>query len=136
MRARDMGFDHVLASPARRVVETIEEVARAYGVLSPEYEPRIYLASATTLLELVRGEDDRNCRLLLIGHNPGIEDLALLLAAQGGSINEVEVKYPTGAVAQIALDTANWNGVEPGSGTLACFIRPRDLDPELGPEST
>jgi phosphohistidine phosphatase len=135
MRARGMAFDHVLASPARRVVETIEEVARSYGPLSPDYEPRIYLASAATLLELVRGEDDRNRNLLLVGHNPGIEDLALLLAAPGGSIGEVEAKYPTGAVAQIALPAGRWRGVEPGSGSLASFIRPRDLDPELGPDS-
>jgi phosphohistidine phosphatase len=135
MRTRAMRFDHVLASPARRVVETIEEVARAYGRLSPDYEPRIYLASAQTLIELVRGEDDRNQRLLLVGHNPGMEDLTLLLAAKGGARGEVEVKYPTGAVAQIALPADHWRDVEPGSGSLACFIRPRDLDPTLGPDS-
>jgi phosphohistidine phosphatase len=135
MREEKLGFDLILASPALRVIETIEEVASGFGRLSPDYDDRIYLASAATLLDIVRHAPDRAGRLLLVGHNPGVEDLALLLAGPEGPLRaEVAVKYPTGTLAEIALPAARWRDVAAGTGTLARFIRPRDLDPELGPE--
>ncbi|MEA3001422.1 MAG: phosphohistidine phosphatase [Sphingomonadales bacterium] len=135
MRSLGLGFDRILASPARRVVETIEEVASAFGPLQPDYDERIYLAPAAALAELVRETPDDVERLLIVGHNPGLEELALLLAGCDGPLRtEVQVKYPTGTLAEIDLPVAHWSEVIPGSGTIARFIRPRDLDPELGPE--
>jgi phosphohistidine phosphatase len=138
MRRLGLAFDAIVASPAARVVETLEEVAQGYGApLLPCFEQRIYLASLDALLEVVRGTDDRVESLLLTGHSPGIEQLALHLAgvkdkALRKSIGE---KYPTGAVAEISLPIGHWREVEQGEGTLTRFTRPRDLDPELGPES-
>lgn len=136
MKAQGLVFDKVLASPARRVIETLEEVAQAYGPLDPQFEPNIYLAPTATLLELVRETDDRVERLLLIGHNPGLESLALLLTRRGSDAlrDEVEVKYPTATLAEIGLPIERWNEVAEGQGTLARLIRPRDLDPGLGPD--
>ena len=58
-----------------------------------------------------------------------------MLLGGGGALHDlVAEKYPTGALAEIALPVARWRDVGEGSGTLARFIRPRDLDPELGPE--
>lgn len=137
IKARGLAFDLVLASPARRVVETIEALAADYGPLRPEYDPRLYLASTATLLEIVRATPDEVERLLLVGHNPGLEELALGLSHgdEGGLRGEIEVKYPTGTVAQIELPVERWADVEKGIGRIERFIRPRDLDPELGPES-
>ncbi|MDB5693289.1 MAG: histidine phosphatase family protein [Alphaproteobacteria bacterium] len=135
MRSLGLAFDEILASPARRVVETIEEVASAFGPIAPDYDRRIYLASATALTELVRQTGDQVERLLLVGHNPGLEELALFLSGADGPLrSEVEVKYPTGTLAEIALPVAHWSEVAEGRGKIARFIRPRDLDPELGPE--
>lgn len=136
MKAQGLAFDLVLASPARRVTETIDEIAAAFGALSPEYDQRLYLASASTLLEIVAAAPDPVGRLLLVGHNPGLEELALGLSKrdESGLRGEVEVKYPTGTVAEIALPVDRWAEVASGAGTLVRFIRPRDLDPELGPE--
>ena len=137
LRAEELRFDAVIASPAARVVETLDAVAEAYGQpLRPRFDERIYLASAATLLNLVREADDGAERLLLVGHNPGLENLAMLLTeADGDGLRaELSKKYPTGALAEIALPAEHWRDVAPGSGELARFIRPRDLDPELGPE--
>jgi phosphohistidine phosphatase len=135
MRSLGLSFDRAVASPARRVVETIEEVASSFGPLAPDYDERVYLASAETLIELVRETPDRIERLLLVGHNPGLEELALFLAGREGPLRaEVAVKYPTGTLAEIALPTVHWREVDEGQGTIVRFIRPRDLDPELGPE--
>jgi phosphohistidine phosphatase len=135
MKAQGLAFDLVLASPARRVVETLEEIAAAFGPLRPHSDERLYLASTATLLEIVRATPDSVDRLLLVGHNPGVEELALRLSRRGGLRGEVEVKYPTGTLAEIALPVERWTDVGEGDGELVRFVRPRDLDPELGPDS-
>ena len=82
MKAEGLAFDLVLASPARRVVETLEEVEAGFGPLHAGYEQRIYLASTETLLDIVHDAGDGAGSLLLIGHNPGFERLTLLLPVQ------------------------------------------------------
>ncbi len=137
MRDSALAFDSVLASPAARVVETVEEVGAGYGTgLSPSWERRIYLASAAELLDLVHEVPDSASSLLLVGHNPGLEQLVLLLVPDqaGDDVRDrVEEKYPTASLAEIALDVAHWTDVLPGGGKLTRFVRPRDLDPSLGP---
>ncbi|HYJ83832.1 MAG TPA: histidine phosphatase family protein [Allosphingosinicella sp.] len=137
MKARGLAFDLVLASPARRVIETLEEVEPVYGALRPDYDRRLYLASTATLLEIVRAAPDPVGRLLLVGHNPGLEELALALSSrdEAGLRGEVEVKYPTGTLAEIELPAQRWAEVAGRSGRIVRFIRPRDLDRELGPDS-
>jgi phosphohistidine phosphatase len=137
MRAQGLAFDLVLASPARRVVETLEEVGAGFGAIEPGYDERLYLASTATLLEIIRAIPDEVERLLLVGHNPGLEELALWLSGRddSGLRGEVEVKYPTGTVAGIALPVEHWADVSEGMGQIGRFIRPRDLDPELGPDA-
>jgi phosphohistidine phosphatase len=137
MKAQGLAFDLVLASPARRVIETLEEVTAAFGPLEPEYDQRLYLASTATLLEIVRASPDGAQRLLVVGHNPGLEELALCLSSRddGGLRGEVELKYPTGTMAQIGLPVERWAEVNEGIGRIDRFIRPRDLDPELGPDA-
>ena len=128
-------FDHVLASPATRVRDTLDEVAAGYGrMLHARFDARIYLASASTMLDLVRETSADVSRLLLVGHNPGLEELALELGrgdADSPTLREVEIKYPTATLAEIALDA--WNDAD--AGRIVRFVRPRDLDPELGPDA-
>lgn len=135
MAAEGIGFDRVIASPAVRVRDTLEEVARGGGEVAPNFDDRIYLAPASTLLDLVRQTDDGVERLLLVGHNPGLEELALELGREddGGPMRrEVEIKYPTATLAEIVLDEPRWRDVS--RGRIVRFVRPRDLDPELGPD--
>lgn len=133
-------FDAVVASPAARVRETLEEVGETLTAeLSPRFATELYLASAEDLLDAVRQTPDTVRRLLLVGHNPGLEQLVLLLvpaAAGDRARDEVEDKYPTGALAEIALDVTHWAEAAPGRGRLTRFTRPRDLDPTLGPNTS
>ena len=131
-------FDRVVASPALRVAETIEEVAAGYEVaLDLVWERRIYLATADELLDIVRETPPQVTELLLVGHNPGLEDLVLLLVSEAGEEmrHQVEEKYPTASIARIALDIAGWGDTAAGRGQLSCFVRPRDLDASLGPDA-
>ena len=137
MRAQGLAFDHVIASPAVRVVETLEGIADGYGrAVAPTFDQRAYLASAATLLDLVHEAPDDAQALLIVGHNPGLEALVMLLTRDGdGPLrDEVALKYPTATLAEIALPVEHWRDVSEGIGALARFIRPRDLDPELGPD--
>lgn len=137
MRALGLAFDAVIASSAVRVRETLRDVAEGYGrPLEHEEDADLYLASPAVLLERIHHIDDGVERLLVVGHNPGLEQLALLLAGadESGKRGELAVKYPTATIAEIALPVASWADVREGGGTLRRFIRPRDLDPELGPE--
>jgi phosphohistidine phosphatase len=137
MRNLGLAFDRILASPARRVVETIEEVAETFGPLAPDYDERVYLAPAATLVEIIRETPDAIERLLLVGHNPGLEELALRLAGGDGPLRaEVAIKYPTGTLAEMAFPIRHWTEVADGTGSIVRFVRPRDLDPELGPDGT
>lgn len=137
MKSQGLAFDLVVASSARRVTETLDEVAAGYGEISPRYDERLYLASVATLLDVVRNAPDDVERLLLVGHNPGMEELALRLARRDSDPlrGEIEIKYPTGTVAEIELPADRWAEVREGTGRIVRFIRPRDLDPELGPDS-
>ena len=128
LRALGLGWDCVLASPAARVTETIDGLAESYGPLAPVYDERIYLAPLDTLLELVRATDDAHATLLIVGHNPGMERLALLLSRGGALHDELALKYPTGALAEIAFPVDHWRDVAESGGALARFLRPRDLE--------
>ena len=131
MRRLGLTFDQILASPAARVIETLNEVAQGYGGAVPtRQDERIYLAAPQTLLALVRGADDSNGSVLLVGHNPGLAMLALQLGRPGGLHDLIAAKYPTGAFTELRFDIGRWAGVEPGGGELVRFLRPRDLDPD------
>ena len=138
LRALDARFDHVVASPAARVVETIASIETGFGhMLAPVWDRRCYLASSATLLDIVRETPAAARTILLIGHNPGLEDLVLLLVpdAPNPLRDSVEEKYPTATFAQIAFDVDDWAAVAPAGGDLTRFVRPRDLDPALGPDA-
>ena len=137
MAQEGLVFDAVAASPAVRVRETLDHVAAGYGrAFSPRFDRRIYMASATCLFDLLHGTDDDIGHLLLAGHNPGLEDLLLLATSHQDSPlrRAAGEKYPTATFATLTFDVPRWALADDGRATLLRFVRPRDLDPELGPE--
>ncbi|MFD1787812.1 SixA phosphatase family protein [Sphingomonas floccifaciens] len=130
-------FDRIVASPAVRVVETLEHIGRGYGqTLEPEWDKRLYLASVASLVDVIQEQSDSVDRLLLVGHNPGLEELVLTLVPLAGdnpARADVEEKFPTASLAEMAFDIDRWSDAGADRATLARFIRPRDLDPALGP---
>jgi phosphohistidine phosphatase len=137
LRAEGLAFDAAIASPALRVVETLRDVAEGYGQdIAAMPDASLYLASPAVLLDHIQATDDAVTRLLVVAHSPGLEQLALLLAGRGedGLLDALAHKYPTGSVAELRFETDHWTELREGAGTLTRFIRPRDLDPELGPD--
>jgi phosphohistidine phosphatase len=133
-------FDRIVASPAVRVAETIEVASRAYGRSFPiEWDRRIYLASSAILLDLLRAIEGDPASVLMVGHNPGLEDLIFDLVPDDGSSPLralVEQKFPTATFAVLECAIDRWADIDLGCARLTVLTRPRDLDPTLGPGLT
>jgi phosphohistidine phosphatase len=65
--------------------------------------------------------------VLLIGHNPGLQDLALTLAANGAKRGQVLEDFPTGAFATLHVDVARWRDLDPGDAEVVDYVVPREL---------
>ena len=130
LAATDAAVDLVLASPARRVVETLDGLAAGGWKSGPlRFSPTIYQASTRELLALVQSAPDDVGRLMLIGHNPVLAMLALHLTADDGEgqRDRVDDNYPAGALAEIVLDIERWVDAEAQCGRLATFTVPESL---------
>jgi phosphohistidine phosphatase len=120
----------VLCSPARRTVDTLALVEQELGAkLSTRMEPAIYLAEPRALLDLLRKAPDDIERLMLVGHDPGLPRLALILTRgqSGAVIERLKAKFPTGALAIIECEATRWRELKPGACRLSTFIVPREL---------
>lgn len=120
----------VLCSSAKRTRETLERVQERLGTAVPvRFEKGLYMAEAPALLRRIRRLNDSLAAVMLIGHNPGIAHLALLLANDENEPQreKLNAKFSTGSLAVIDVDIARWADLEPRRGQLRSFIRPRDL---------
>jgi phosphohistidine phosphatase len=122
--------DLVLCSSSVRTRETWHYAARAFDPPpSVIHEELIYDASAETLAEIVRSADGELQTLMLVGHNPGIEALTLLLAESGEPevVERFERKFPPAAVAVLDFEDVPWAALEEKSAWLSAFETPEHL---------
>lgn len=124
----------VLCSAARRAVETWEILAGRLGGDGVAVEERdgLYLAHAGHLLTALRRLSDAVPSVLLIGHNPGLRDLGMVLAGAHGppdTLARLRAGLPTATLAELAFDVAQWADLGPGAGRLDRVLRPADLEP-------
>ena len=113
--------DRVLCSPARRTVQTWEALAPLLPATLPVcFDARAYLADAASLRALVAATPAETATLLLIAHNPGLEQLAAGLAEPVGR------KFPTAAVAVLQFK-GDWQDLAASAARLVAFRRPKDL---------
>jgi len=130
LAANSVAVELVLCSTATRARQTWDAVcAGVTGAPEVRFTDEIYGAPADRLLALLR-ESGGAASVLLIGHNPGIADLATGLVANPGSsaAERMYDKYPTAALATFTVD-APWERLSYGGATLTSFVRPRDLPP-------
>lgn len=134
IREEGTRWDPVRASSAERVRRTVEAALPGVEIA---FDKRLYLASAETLAELVGELPEEANAVLFVAHNPGLQDLILKLVApsrENALFDAAKEKFPTASFAIIELPAERWAEVAEESGKLVHFTRPRDLDPELGPE--
>ncbi|WP_264713040.1 SixA phosphatase family protein [Limobrevibacterium gyesilva] len=134
---RDLGLapDIVLVSSARRTLQTLEALEPWEDTPLIEPMDSLYLATAPQMLVVLRRVAETARSVLLVGHNPGLHELAMTLVGphamtQANDLTRHLAKgYPTGALAEFAV-AGPWSGLSEGSGRLLRFLCPRDL-PEL-----
>jgi phosphohistidine phosphatase len=114
----------VLCSPAARTRETLERVLPALAGVDVQVDDELYGAPSEALLERLRAVPDEVGSVMLIGHNPGLQDLALTLASDNALRERVAAKFPTAALATLALPS--WR-LSPGDGELVDFVVPKEL---------
>lgn len=120
----------ILCSSSQRTRETLKALQEAIGASIPiRFEKGIYLAEASELFARLRALGDSLPSVMVIGHNPGMERLALMLAVPGGAEEtRLADKFPTGALAVLTADIDTWERLAPGTARLETFVRPRDLE--------
>jgi phosphohistidine phosphatase len=115
-----MTVDLVVCSTARRARATAKPVVEALGC-PVEYDRSVYGAGPDELLEVLHALDDRLGAVMLVGHNPSMEDLTDVLCGASPA-------YPTAALGTIQLDVNRWVDVVPNGGTLVAFFTAREGD--------
>ncbi|MFJ3808933.1 SixA phosphatase family protein [Streptomyces sp. NPDC090073] len=120
--------DLALCSTAVRARRTWELAAAEWGTPPPvRYDRRLYAADAADLLDVVREVPREVEALLLVGHNPGLEQLVAELAGDGldDSLERLRVKFPTSAIAVLTWRGTGWPALGPGTALLTSFMVPR-----------
>lgn len=124
----------IICSSAKRTRETLEHLQEAFGPAVPaRFEKGLYLADAPVLLRRLGRLSESLPSVMLVGHNPGLERLALVLAADAdddGLRRQVAAKFPTGSLAVIETDIARWADIAPACGRIVRFVKPRELKPQ------
>lgn len=129
--------DHVVVSTARRARGTWTIAAGRLGYIGAAgydipgsgpltVDPRVYEASVRTLLAVLHELPARAQTAVLVGHNPGCEDLVHVLAGQRDepAAALLSVKYPTSGTAVLEFD-GEWSDLAPGTARLTMFAAPR-----------
>ncbi|WP_432019946.1 SixA phosphatase family protein [Streptomyces sp. 1222.5] len=120
--------DLALCSTAVRARRTWELAAAEWGTPPPvRYDRRLYAADAADLLDVVREVPREVEALLLVGHNPGLEELVAELAGDGldDSLERLRAKFPTSAIAVLTWRGTGWPALGPGTALLTSFMVPR-----------
>jgi phosphohistidine phosphatase len=123
----DIEPELTLCSSAVRTRETLDLVGLGFGAGTVRLEDELYGASAGELLDRLRHVPDWTASVMLIGHNPGLQNLALLLAADGGLRHRLEEKFPTAALATLTIERTPWRRLAPGDAVLTAYVVPKQL---------
>lgn len=128
LAAADCVPDLALCSTAERARATWELAAAQWDTPPPvRHDPRLYGADVPDLLDVVRDTPDEVATLLLVGHNPGLEELVLELAGEDldDALDAVRAKFPTSAIAVLDWHGHSWKALTPGAALLTAMTVPR-----------
>jgi phosphohistidine phosphatase len=118
----------ILCSSAMRAQQTLERIAPSLGRDAEIHiEPSLYRATEDRLLERLHALPNEVDSVMMIGHNPGVQDLALLLAREGPLRSLLADKFPTAGLATLAFGRLAWKDLDTESGELVDFVVPKRL---------
>jgi phosphohistidine phosphatase len=131
IRSEKLQPGQILCSPARRTRDTLDWITEAFAEAVPtRFERPIYMAEPATLLRRLRRLSESLGSAMVIGHNPGLERLALMLTegSDDDGRRAMASKFPTGALAVLDCNVEHWTELASGCARLASFVSPRQLD--------
>jgi phosphohistidine phosphatase len=140
LHKQDLIPDLVWCSTAARAVQTVGLLGRDFADDAKViYARDLYMAGETTLLKCLHQTHDDADRVLMVGHNPGLESFALQLVGTDDNrfCDDMAVKYPTCALCQFEFDVDDWAQIGWGQGRLIRFVKVRDLhvDQAVAPDN-
>ena len=125
----------VLCSSSTRTRETLERVSAGFSrPVEALIEDGLYAATAAELLARLRTVDSAVASVLLIGHQPAVQELAVSLVRAEPQRRALNGKFPTGALATLTI-TSSWASLAPETATLNAFVKPRDLKASRRPDA-
>ena len=127
---RELGIapELVLCSPTERTRQTLELVRPALAASTTvRLEPGLYPGWPDELLEQLHAVPDPVASVMLIGHNPGLQELALSLVTRGADLQRLRAKFPTAALATLTIAQATWAELSRNDAVLTAFVVPRQL---------
>ena len=126
--AEEIRPELVLCSSALRTRETLGRILPGLGSqMTVRIEPSLYSFEADQLLDRLREVPGDVGSVMLIGHNPAMQELGSALAAEGDRLDELRKGFPTAALAELDVPVGSWEELMPGSGRLERFVLPREL---------
>jgi phosphohistidine phosphatase len=118
----------VLCSSAERTRETLKLIRPALAAKAAvRLEEQLYAASCDRLLERIRTLPEPVASVMLIGHNPGLHQLALVLASAGAELGRLEASFPTAALVTLVLPDTPWSRVSKADALLTAYVVPKQL---------
>jgi phosphohistidine phosphatase len=117
----------VLCSPAARTRETVERLGDAIAGSEVQLDDALYHAGAEQLTERLHRIPYWVETAMLVGHNPGLQELVVSLSRPGALRDRADAKLPTGALATLRLE-GSWRTLQPGGAELTALVFPRDLE--------
>ena len=122
--------DLILCSASKRTRQTLDlVVSELSGRPEVILDEDLYIAEPERILEVLRAKADTTKRVMVIGHNPGLQELALLLEGAGRSsdVAAIRGKFPTAGLVVLNFSAKSWTEATPGTGILRLYMTPRRL---------
>lgn len=130
--AQLISVDRIYCSTSKRTRETCGIVQEGLESPAVSYRDKLYLAPCNDLVTFIQSIPDAINRAMIIGHNPGLHDVALMLVSRAGrgqtkALEKMRTKFPTGAFCALSFDAMSWKKIGTGLATMTTFVRPRDI---------
>ena len=131
MRDRHLRPNLILCSPSVRTRQTLTLASAEAWDDAPKirFDKRLYEANAETILEVLKEAPEDVDHVMIIGHNPGMQDLAVMLSVSGRERQQLKDKLPTAAVVTLEFDEDLWTDLQPATGHVTLHITPNTLPP-------
>ena len=131
MRDRHLRPDLILCSPSVRTRQTLTIASAEAWDDAPKirFDKMLYEASAEMLLDVLKGVPKTVGHVMIIGHNPGLQDLAVTLVVSGRERQQLKDKLPTASVVSIEFDEERWKDLQPATGRVVLSLSPKTLPP-------